>query len=205
MLFRSLLDEPLSNLDAKLREQMRTELHALQQRLKLTVLYVTHDQTEAMTLSDRIAVVRQGKLEQIGSPVEIYERPATSFVGDFLGRTVALDGKVRKRGGGTEIEIGAETLRLDGERGGGLVEGAGVRVLSRPEDIEIIAPGASSANSLTGKVTAVAYLGERFEYTVNVGGHSILLSAGKRQRYPVGADVRIALDPNHLMLLALES
>ncbi|OGQ79382.1 MAG: hypothetical protein A3F90_01550 [Deltaproteobacteria bacterium RIFCSPLOWO2_12_FULL_60_19] len=200
-----LLDEPLSNLDAKLREQMRTELHALQQRLKLTVLYVTHDQTEAMTLSDRIAVVRQGKLEQIGSPVEIYERPATPFVGNFLGRTVALDGKVRKRGGGTEIEIAEETFRLDNDRGDGFADGAAVRVLSRPEDIEILPPGQSGGNSLKGKVTAVAYLGERFEYTVNVGGHSLLLAAGKRQRYAVGAEVRVAFDPNHLMLLPLGS
>jgi ABC-type Fe3+/spermidine/putrescine transport system ATPase subunit len=200
-----LLDEPLSNLDAKLREQMRTELHALQQRLKLTVLYVTHDQTEAMTLSDRIAVVRQGTLEQIGSPVEIYERPATPFVGNFLGRTVTLDGKVRKRGGATEIEIAEQTFRLDENRGDGFAEGAAVRVLSRPEDIEILPPEQSAVNSLKGRVTAVAYLGERFEYTVNVGGYSLLLAASKRQRYAVGAEVCVALDPNHLMLLPLGS
>ena len=95
-----LLDEPLSNLDAKLREQMRVELRALQRKLTLTILYVTHDQTEAMTLSDRIAVVNRGRFEQVGSPEEVYEKPATPFAGEFLGRTVTLEGALRKSDGG---------------------------------------------------------------------------------------------------------
>src|SRR5262245_2579052 len=100
-----LLDEPLSNLDAKLREQMRFELRALQRKLTLTILYVTHDQTEAMTLSDRIAVVNRGRFEQVGSPEEVYEKPATTFAGEFLGRTVALEGALRKSGGAPSIEL----------------------------------------------------------------------------------------------------
>ena len=100
-----LLDEPLSNLDAKLREQMRFELRALQRKLTLTILYVTHDQTEAMTLSDRIAVVNRGRFEQVGSPEEVYEKPATTFAGEFLGRTVTLDGALRKPVGGQWIEL----------------------------------------------------------------------------------------------------
>ena len=90
-----LLDEPLSNLDAKLREQMRLEIRALQRKLGLTILYVTHDQAEAMTLSDRIAVVQHGPFEQVGTPSEVYETPATPFVAEFLGRTVMLGGKDR--------------------------------------------------------------------------------------------------------------
>src|SRR6266566_4214412 len=85
-----LLDEPLSNLDAKLREQMRLEIRALQMKFKLTVLYVTHDQAEAMTLSDRMAVVHRGRFEQVGSPAEVYEQPATPFVAEFLGRTISF-------------------------------------------------------------------------------------------------------------------
>src|SRR5437868_5466657 len=86
-----LLDEPLSNLDAKLREHMRIELRALQQRLGIAVLFVTHDQAEAMVLSDRIAVMQAGHIEQLGSPMTLYERPATPFVRDFLGRVLTLE------------------------------------------------------------------------------------------------------------------
>ena len=91
-----LLDEPLSNLDAKLREQMRVEIRALQKKLGLTVLYVTHDQAEAMTLSDRIAVVHRGRFEQVGTPEEVYEKPPTEFVAGFLGRMVSFAGKISK-------------------------------------------------------------------------------------------------------------
>src|SRR5215471_19765246 len=91
-----LLDEPLSNLDAKLREQMRFEIRELQKKLELTVLYVTHDQHEAMTLSDRIAVVHRGRFDQVGTPTEVYETPSTSFAAEFLGRTVSFEGKLVK-------------------------------------------------------------------------------------------------------------
>src|SRR5688500_20177150 len=89
-----LLDEPFSNLDAKLREQMRIELKLLQRRLGITVLFVTHDQIEALSLSDRIAVMQRGRVEQVGAPRELYERPASAFVRDFLGQTVILRGVV---------------------------------------------------------------------------------------------------------------
>ena len=92
-----LLDEPLSNLDAKLREQMRVEIRALQKKLGLTVLYVTHDQAEAMTLSDRIAVVHRGRFEQVGTPEEVYEKPLTEFAAGFLGRMVSFAGKIIKK------------------------------------------------------------------------------------------------------------
>ena len=89
-----LLDEPFSNLDAKLREQMRVEVKLLQRRLGITVLFVTHDQVEALSLSDRIAVMHRGRVEQVGSPRALYERPASAFVRDFLGQTVVLSGRV---------------------------------------------------------------------------------------------------------------
>src|SRR5579862_5310494 len=100
-----LLDEPLSNLDAKLREHMRVELRSLQRRLGIAVLFVTHDQAEAMALSDRVAVMNAGHLEQVGSPVEVYEQPETAFVRDFLGRAITMECTVRREGERTWLEL----------------------------------------------------------------------------------------------------
>src|SRR4249919_1167072 len=108
-----LLDEPLSNLDAKLREQMRVEIRALQKKLGLTILYVTHDQAEAMTLSDRIAVVNRGRFEQVGAPEEVYEKPATPFVAEFLGRTVSLEGKIAKNGTSYWVDLVSNGARIE--------------------------------------------------------------------------------------------
>jgi iron(III) transport system ATP-binding protein len=200
-----LLDEPLSNLDAKLREQMRFELRSLQRRLKLSVLYVTHDQTEAMTLSDRIAVMNQGKLEQVGTPVEVYERPATPFVGDFLGRTLMLEGKLGKgeEQGWVDLVQGAGRILLSGDHIGKFSEGEEVRVISRPEDVEILPAGEASRNQVRAKVEEVAYLGDRFEYSINAGGRTFVLSAGKKVRFSSGSEVLLAFDPEHLTVLPL--
>src|SRR5438045_8784768 len=111
---------------------MRAELQALHRRLHLAVVYVTHDQSEALALSDRIAVVNQGRLEQIGTPVEVYERPRTRFVGDFLGRTVVMKGTVRRDAAGCWVDMqgnGRVVIRPDGQ----LTEGDCVRMRSRPE------------------------------------------------------------------------
>ncbi len=197
-----LLDEPLSNLDAKLREQMRFELRSLQRRLKLPVLYVTHDQTEAMTLSDRIAVVHQGRLEQVGTPAEVYEKPATSFVGDFLGRTVVLEGTFKKNAKGDCIELqGSGRLIMSNDTYANFAEGEKVRVFSRPEDIDILPMGETGPNQVKAKVEEVAYLGDHFEYSVSAGGRSLVLSAGKKVRYQIGCEIRLAFDPERLTVL----
>jgi ABC-type Fe3+/spermidine/putrescine transport system ATPase subunit len=198
-----LLDEPLSNLDAKLREQMRFELRSLQKRLKLSVLYVTHDQTEAMTLSDRIAVVHDGRLEQLGTPVEVYEHPATPFVGDFLGRTVVLEGRLRKENGQSWIDLPNVKGRLfsSSDRCHVLTQGDAVRILSRPEDIDILPAGDLSPNQLLAAVEEVAYLGDRFEYSVRAGERSFVLPAAKKTRYQAGSQVRLAFDPDRLTVL----
>ncbi|HVO91879.1 MAG TPA: ABC transporter ATP-binding protein [Terriglobales bacterium] len=195
-----LLDEPLSNLDAKLREQMRGEIRALQRKLNLTVLYVTHDQAEAMTLSDRIAVLNHGRIEQIGSPVEVYEAPATPFVAEFLGRTVCLTGLISTNGFGYRVKFsdGAGYGTIAGPAAARLRDGASVEVLTRPEDIEILPPGELGENQLAAIVEQVAYLGDRYEYQVRACGVSFSLSAPKKQRYGVGAAVRLAVDPAHL-------
>ncbi len=198
-----LLDEPLSNLDAKLREQMRFELRSLQRRLKLSVLYVTHDQTEAMILSDRIAVANKGRLEQVGSPMEVYETPTTFFVGDFLGRTVMLDGIVKKNKAERCVSIlnGSGNLSVKEDLFDRFGDGERVRIISRPEDIDILHMGDVCPNELIAKVEEVVYVGDHFECNVSAGGRSFVLSAGKKQRYSVGSEVRLALDPDRLTVL----
>lgn len=192
-----LLDEPLSNLDAKLREQMRVEIRTLQKKLGLTVLYVTHDQAEAMTLSDRIAVVNRGRFEQVGTPEEVYERPATPFVAEFLGRTVSFEGKIRKNESDCWIEFcdGVGRCAVPIASTDGLSDGAAAKVFTRPEDVEITADGASTINLLAGTVEQVAYLGDRFEYHIKAAGVSLVLLAPKKQRFNAGDSIQLMLDP----------
>ena len=200
-----LLDEPLSNLDAKLREQMRLEIRALQQKLNLTVLYVTHDQAEAMILSDRIAVVQHGRFEQMGTPAEVYEAPATPFVAEFLGRTVSFEGKLVKNHSSCWINLvkDAGRLELSDELAVAFNGGESVRLLTRPEDIEILPHGVLGQNQLSAKIAQVAYLGDHFEYHVIIAGDSFVLSAAKKQRYAAGSEVRLSVDPQRIRIRPL--
>ena len=202
-----LLDEPLSNLDAKLREQMRLEIRALQQNLQLTVLYVTHDQAEAMTLSDRIAVVHNGRFEQVGTPAEIYETPATPFVAEFLGRTVSFEGKLNKNHSSCWIDLIGDRARILLKQELVLAFNAGqsIRLLTRPEDIEILPAGVLEQNQLPAKIEQVAYLGDHFEYHVLAAGVSFVLSATKKHRYAPGSEVRLGVDPERLKVRAAET
>jgi ABC-type Fe3+/spermidine/putrescine transport system ATPase subunit len=195
-----LLDEPLSNLDAKLREQMRVEIRALQKRLGLTVLYVTHDQAEAMTLSDRIAVVNRGRFEQVGTPEQVYEAPATSFVAEFLGRTVSFAATLVKNHAGAswiEFASGARSCVRRDATIDELTDGATIKVIVRPEDIEIGAPE-SGSGGLCGQIEQIAYLGDRFEYHVNAAGVALVLTTSKKRRFDVGTVVQLSLDPSRL-------
>jgi iron(III) transport system ATP-binding protein len=195
-----LLDEPLSNLDVKLREQMRVELQTLHRRLNLAVVYVTHDQAEALALSDRIAVVNQGKLEQVGTPVEVYEHPHSRFVGDFLGRTIILKGTLHKDAGKSVVDVqGSGHVTVNGEASFG--EGEGVRILSRPEDIALLPKGELAPNQVLGKIEHVAYMGDHLEYTIEAAGRTLVLPASKRDALAVGADVRLVFDPSRVTAL----
>lgn len=197
-----LLDEPLSNLDVKLREQMRVELRALQQRLNLAVVYVTHDQAEALSLSDRIAMFNKGKLEQVGSPKDLYERPRTRFVGDFLGRTVVVRGNLHRDGGSNSVEIvGCGRIAVPATAEQTFAEGQRLRVLSRPEEVEILPAGDAAINQLACTVQAITYMGDHLEYTIDVGGHEVVLPAAKKQDFPVGSPVRLAFNPASVTLL----
>jgi ABC-type Fe3+/spermidine/putrescine transport system ATPase subunit len=165
-----LLDEPFSNLDAQLRSQMRAELKMLQRRLGVTVVLVTHDQVEALSLSDRIAVMRQGRLEQLGTPQELYREPATVSVRDFVGRTIVLDGWIE--------EIGSETTRVRladaasvtsrGRPPAELRPGDRAQVAVRPEHarVELDAEARDGSNTLAGTIAALLFIGDHYEATL---------------------------------------
>jgi ABC-type Fe3+/spermidine/putrescine transport system ATPase subunit len=190
-----LLDEPLSNLDAQLREEMRRELKALQQRLRITVLFVTHDQVEALSLSDRIGIMKLGVLEQIGTPEEVYYYPSTPFVRDFLGNTFLLGGKVTAVSD-QYVEVGiqgisASALKL--KRGNVISSvdgfptiGQAALVATRPEKISLtdrVCDG--RGNVVEGELETVQFLGDRYEYTVRLGAEShVIVSAEARQLRP---------------------
>jgi len=166
-----LLDEPFSNLDAKLRVQMRAELARLQRELGITTLYVTHDQEEALVLSDRIAVLDAGRLVQAGTPRELYERPKDVFVADFLGGANLLPGVV-VRGGHGEAEVQVGEVRLVGAAETDLAPGQPVWVSVRPEHLEL-RPRPGVPGSLSGTVRATDYLG----WTLQA---EVLLAQGRR-------------------------
>ena len=167
-----LLDEPLSNLDAQLREQMQHELADLVERVAITTLYVTHDQGEAMALADRVAVMRDGQIVQVGAPDELYEHPRTSFVATFLGRANFLSGKM------VAIEGGAGSIALDSDGGrlrlplpNGGAQGARYDVVVRPEDVACSGtPPGREENVLIGEVDRVSFQGSHSECFVKVAG-----------------------------------
>jgi ABC-type Fe3+/spermidine/putrescine transport system ATPase subunit len=206
-----LLDEPFSNLDAKLREQMRGEVKLLQRRLGITVLFVTHDQVEALSLSDRIAVMHGGRVEQVGSPRALYERPASAFVRDFLGQTVVLAGRVAPsasdRPSGSEQECVVVTMNgalsgftLAGRRASSapLPPGSAATIAIRPEDIGVGADGAErcEAHHLPGTIDALSFVGDRYEARVALGGdHCIVLLLGRGREWREGDRVRLVFPP----------
>src|SRR5438105_1721861 len=154
-----MFDEPLSNLDLKLRIQMRDELRSLQRRLGKTAIYVTHDQTEALALSDRIAVLSHGHIEQIGTPAEIYERPATAFVAEFIGSSNMLRARVVERSdSGTIVQTEAGLQLFCGiEQNGAPGDSGELSVLLRPERVQVHAPGdgATGPNRFPGHIAEV--------------------------------------------------
>jgi multiple sugar transport system ATP-binding protein len=176
-----LFDEPLSNLDAKLRVAMRTEIKALHQRLKTTTVYVTHDQIEAMTMADRIAVMNEGRIEQLGEPLELYDRPANLFVAQFIGSPAMniFDGVVRSGS--------VEALGVRWPANGGAVEGQRVRYGIRPEHLE---PGSAG---IPAQVVVVEPMGAETEIVARVG--EVPLTVMMRGRSRAGPGERIFLAP----------
>jgi iron(III) transport system ATP-binding protein len=194
-----LLDEPLSNLDAKLRERMRWELKDLQRRTGITFVYVTHDQSEAMALSDRIAVMHQGVVMQYGAPREVYTRPANRTVADFMGLVNLIPGRVvRSAGDESLVTIGGNhPIRL--ALPPGLAEGQAVQVAIRPESLRVMAlvPGAVTEGpaEVPGKVADVTFLGNVLDCHVTLDdGSRIRVQLDPTQSLEVGQRVGVRLD-----------
>ena len=165
-----LMDEPLSNLDAKLREEMRTEIRRIQKELNITSVYVTHDQIEAMTLSDRIVVMNQGKIEQIGSPVEMYRFPANKFVADFIGRAEFIDGVVVEQNEAVLIvKALGEVVTLKNVKGT-FSKHQEVTLIVRPEMVRV----KKSGELFKGIVKRAVFLGDVIEYDVEVNGKLLI-------------------------------
>jgi iron(III) transport system ATP-binding protein len=199
-----LFDEPLSNLDAKLREQMRIELRALQQRLHITSVYVTHDQSEAMSISDRVVVMREGRVEQEGTPLELYGRPKNHFVAEFIGKVNFLEGQVFA--GGVEIQGRRFTVDL---KETGLREGDRAECTIRPEGIRIVEVANTEQAPFVGTVRRATFLGSVVEYEVSVEGLSPLLVQTSNplegRIHKVGSSVRVDFPPGTLHVLAPQS
>jgi spermidine/putrescine transport system ATP-binding protein len=205
-----LLDEPLGALDLKLRKEMQLELKALQQQLGITFIYVTHDQEEALTMSDRIAVMSKGKIQQLGTPVEIYERPTNKFVADFIGESNFLEGKIKSISQNEASvfvsSINAEVIGLPISKG--LVKGEEVIVSIRPEKIHIAEKDAINQNMFRATVTNTVYIGVDTKVFVDV--HGAKLKVWEQNRisrldpksfYTVGQEVWLMLLPENTIVL----
>jgi iron(III) transport system ATP-binding protein len=193
-----LLDEPLSNLDAGLREEMRFEIRRLHDTYRYTTLYVTHDQVEAMTTADVIVVMKQGRIEQLGSPEEVYQRPRTEFVARFLGGTNILRGRRIAEG---LVDCGSLVLRCGA---GELGSGDEAVVAIRLHDIDLAADGgrALPVNEASGTVARHVYLGAQRDYLVALpDGQQLRVMTSSDIDIPVGATVKLRLPPEHCRAL----
>jgi multiple sugar transport system ATP-binding protein len=192
-----LFDEPLSNLDAKLRVAMRAEIKALHQRLKTTTVYVTHDQIEAMTMADRIVVMHDGVIEQIGAPLELYDHPDNLFVAQFIGSPAMniVDGTLRRAGPAAYVEA-AGGVRWPVGAGAG-VDGEAVALGVRPEHLGLTVPG---GDAVPAEVIVVEPTGAETELVLQVGGEKVLLVTHGRPVVRPGDRIGLALDPAKLHL-----
>ncbi len=204
-----LLDEPLSNLDAKLREQMRIEIKRLQQQLGFTVLFVTHDQIEAMSLSTRLALMNQGRIEQIGAPQDVYEHPQTPFVEDFLGRILRFRGKIiEKRRGFDVIEFdGLKDVQVRvPESVDGAAIGKRVLVAIRPEDARIESSDSDNRdNVIPCEVENILHLGRELELVLRVGGRVCTLMVPRERGMEQCRTIGLHVPPEHLRVWVTDS
>jgi spermidine/putrescine ABC transporter ATP-binding subunit len=202
-----LMDEPLGALDRKLRAQMQLEIRAIQQQLGITTVYVTHDQEEALTLSDRIAVMQDGRIAQLGTPLDVYERPRTPFVADFLGESNLLRGTVVAGDGGELVVRTEDGLMLEATFREGFRAGDPVLVLLRPEQIQV-SPGHDAAPGHPGAVESRAYLGAMLRLVVRVGTQQLLVTANPRdlpEAVGCGKAVTVRWEPGVPVLLRPDS
>ena len=187
-----LLDEPLGALDLKLRKDMQKELKAIQKRLGITFIYVTHDQEEALSMSDTVVVMDKGKIQQIGTPEDIYNEPVNAFVADFIGESNIVDAVMLRD---YVVSFGGVTFEcLDS----GFGENTFVEAVVRPEDIKIVEPGAKA--SLTGKITSVTFKGVHFEILVDGGGFIWMIQTTE-ENHKVGEEIGMYIEPDAIHIM----
>jgi spermidine/putrescine transport system ATP-binding protein len=203
-----LLDEPMSALDAKLRKHMQIELQRLQAQVGITFLYVTHDQEEAMTMSDRIVVMNQGRIEGLGSPATVYEQPTTEFVASFLGASNLLAGVLDRGATESHVNCGAVVLRAPSDHIDAELQGRAVKVGVRPEKIRIAQTASQSGdeNSLPGRVMISTFTGVGVSYIVEtVGGEEFTVysqNLGGEPTWRVGDDVHMIWPVRHTFVVS---
>jgi iron(III) transport system ATP-binding protein len=193
-----LFDEPLSNLDARLRRQMREEIRELQQRLRLTVVYVTHDQQEAMAVSDRIIVMNVGRIEQQGAPRDLYERPATPFLARFMGESNPARGHVQRIGPKrVTVRLGVAAIEVENS----IARDGEATIAVRPEAITVeAAPG--PANALPGTIAKASYLGTHMEYSIDTEAGALFATCPRVDRpFAAGDKVALVLAPRGIIVV----
>jgi iron(III) transport system ATP-binding protein len=196
-----LLDEPLSNLDAKLREKMRSELKQLQRRTGITFVYVTHDQAEALALSDQIAVLHGGGLQQFGTPSEIYAKPVNRIVADFMGQVNLLSARIEAVADGEIHAVTAGGVTLTVARPKDLEQGDEIEIAIRPENIAIAPEPMAGSLAGRGAIREHTFLGNISEYFVTLdGGEELRVQTHPSQQYAIGERVGISFAPEHCTL-----
>lgn len=188
-----LLDEPLSNLDAKLRVKMRVEIRRLQQKFGFTAIYVTHDQEECFAISDKVAIMNHGVIEQMDSPSMIYNHPKTEFIAKFVGFENFLDLK-GTNDEGWYLASDKSRIQVEGKQGGG-------KACIRPEDIQIVPEGGQCPNPIPGEVMVSTFLGKRNQYNVRTAIGELEVSTDQESVYKTGDRVTLSLTPNKIILL----
>jgi iron(III) transport system ATP-binding protein len=198
-----LLDEPLSNLDAKLREEMRFELKRLQRDLNITAVYVTHDQVEALAMSNVIAVMNRGVIEQVGKPREVYNRPASKFVADFIGSSNFFDGIIDHKRDGDTYSVRTDEGEIIATSQYDFAPGAAVTVAIRPEHVPIERglPETSEPGRWGGKVLARAFLGDSVEHKIEVGKIALQVRCHTDLSIPPNTEVSLTLPPEWCSLI----
>jgi iron(III) transport system ATP-binding protein len=201
-----LLDEPLSNLDAKLRDAMRVELRDLVKSLGITTIYVTHDQTEALSMSDRIALMNKGRVVQLGTPEDLYLRPKSAFVAEFVGRSNIISGKVEKVGSDRRGVVATGFGPLACVLPDGAQPGQTAELMVRPHGVEILAAGATGGNVFAARVGRSSFLGEFFDIElVAADGSLVRVFGSPYERHEAGSEVSFRLPEDRCLVLACRS
>jgi putative spermidine/putrescine transport system ATP-binding protein len=199
-----LLDEPLGALDKRLRDQLQTEIKTIQQKMGISVLFVTHDQSEAMMMSDRIAVMNHGRIEQLGAPEEIYSRPASSFVATFLGETNLLPCSVGSLQGDVATVTLSDGTRSGAHAPGGTRSSGDMAISVRPERLRILTPNETATCTITGTVTSSVFLGSAHRVLVEGLGQELVALLGDSAHVPAlrpGDEVCLGWNPEDAQLL----